>query len=256
MPAVSRRVKLPRPENPETPRPRQFSAALYTKEAVVRSISPPNLLRQAQFLLSVAQTDQLPPDFEAEVAFAGRSNAGKSSALNALTDHKGLAHVSKAPGRTRLINFFTINDLHALVDLPGYGYAAVAAEIKAGWDALLGGYLRDRRALRGVVVVMDCRHPLTEQDETLLEFCASAGRPVHVLLSKADKLTRSERIKTLRTVEARLSALAPQMTAQLFSVLSGEGVEAARTRVSDWLGLEKPPDKKMPRKQGERVRGS
>lgn len=217
----------------------------------MRSISAVNPLRRATFLLSVAEKAQLPRDQGAEVAFAGRSNAGKSSALNAITDHRGLAHVSKEPGRTRLINFFTVDEARALVDLPGYGYAAVAVQMKAGWDVLLGGYLRERRALRGVVLVMDCRHPLTEHDLALLEFCAQAQRPVHVLLSKADKLSRGERLKVLRGVQGRLTELSPGFSAQLFSVLSGEGVEAAREQVARWLGMDtKSMGKKNPGNKG------
>jgi GTP-binding protein len=218
----------------------------------VRSISTADQLHCATFLLSVAQSAQLPPDHGAEVAFAGRSNSGKSSALNAITHRKGLARVSKTPGRTQLINFFTLDEGQALVDLPGYGYAAVPARVKAGWDALLGGYLRDRQALRGVVLIMDCRHPLTEHDEVLLEFCAEAGRRVHVLLSKSDKLSRNDRAKVLRTVKARLAELSPSFSVQLFSVLSGEGLDEARERVAAWLGLRTIlVDKKKPRKQGE-----
>lgn len=221
----------------------------------MRSISAADVLRRAQFRVSVAERAQLPADGGAEVAFAGRSNAGKSSALNAITDHRGLAHVSKTPGRTRLINFFALDDAHALVDLPGYGYAAVAAEVKAGWEDLIGGYLRERRALRGVLLIMDCRHPLTPHDRTLLEFCADLGRPVHVLLAKSDKLAHGARLATLRTLQKQLAQLGPRLSAQLFSATRGEGLDEARERVLDWLGLEIPPGKKMPRKQGERVRG-
>jgi GTP-binding protein len=216
----------------------------------VRSISAADILRRAQFLTSVAATDQLPPDEGAEVAFAGRSNAGKSSALNAIADHRGLAHVSKTPGRTRLINFFTVDDGHALVDLPGYGYAAVDIGTRASWEELLGDYLRDRRALHGVVLVMDCRHPLSEHDLTLLALCAQARRPVHVLLSKSDKLTRGPRLEVLRSVRHKLKALSPAFEAQLFSVLSKEGVEEARVAVAAWLGFDVAEAKKSPGNKG------
>jgi GTP-binding protein len=238
------------PENPEKPPNPTVQRRLIYQEPDVRSILAVEDLRRAEFRVSVAQSAQLPPDRGAEVAFAGRSNAGKSSALNAITDHRGLAHVSKAPGRTRLLNFFALDDTHFLVDLPGYGYAAVAAETRASWEALLGGYLRARRALKGVVLVMDCRHPLTEHDLALLEFCAAAGRPVHVLLSKADKLARGERLKVLNQVRKELAALSPAFSVQLFSVQSGEGVEAARAAIAAWLGLAKTADKKNPGNKG------
>lgn len=216
----------------------------------MRSISAADRLRRAEFHLSVEKPEQLPPDDGAEVAFAGRSNAGKSSALNAIADQRGLARVSKTPGRTRLINFFTVEHGKSLVDLPGYGYAAVSAETRAGWDRLLGSYLEQRHALRGVVLIMDCRHPLTEHDLTMLDFCAEAGRPVHVLLSKADKLSRSERMKTLRRVEGDLAALSPNFSVQLFSATSREGLETAQEQIADWLGIEKTRAKKSPGDKG------
>jgi len=204
----------------------------------MRSISPAGeILRQAQFRISVAKTAQLPPDRGLEVAFVGRSNSGKSSVLNTLTDHRGLARVSKTPGRTRLINYFTIDDQHALVDLPGYGYAAVDHDTRSGWEQLLGGYLRDRRALRGVVLIMDCRHPLGPQDEALLDFCSAAGRPVHVLLNKADKLAHGARVKTLKTVEDFRARRDGHFTVQLFSALKKTGIEEARAVVLNWLEL-------------------
>lgn len=202
----------------------------------MRSISDSEFLRHAEYRVSVADLRQLPPDDGAEVAFAGRSNSGKSSALNAITGRKTLARVSKTPGRTRLINFFALGDDQALADLPGYGYAAVSAGVKAGWDALLGGYLRDRQALRGVVLVMDIRHPLTELDLQLLDFCAAAGRPVHVLLSKCDKLAHGAQLNALRAVREQLRELAPGFTAQLFSATRREGVEQAQRQVAAWLG--------------------
>lgn len=228
----------------------------------MRSISLAEILRRTSFQLSAAARAGLPPDRGIEVAFAGRSNAGKSSALNAITGRRGLARVSKTPGRTRLINFFSIDPQHALVDLPGYGYAKVSHETRAGWEALLGDYLHDRRALRGVVMIMDCRHPLTELDTALLEFCAELNRPVHVLLSKCDKLAHGAQLTTLRTVRARLAVMPGELSVQLFSAQTGQGVEEAQAQIAGWLELpagEPEPaqtaGKKKPRKQGERNRG-
>jgi GTP-binding protein len=185
------------------------------------------------------------------VAFAGRSNAGKSSALNTITGRKGLARVSKAPGRTRLINFFTIDEQHSLVDLPGYGYARVARSVRAEWDEMVGNYLHTRESLRGMVLIMDCRHPLTDYDEALLEFCAENSLPVHVLLSKSDKLSKNEQINTLRVVRARLLEHGAGATAQLFSSLNGAGVDEAQAVVAGWLGITtKPADKKNPGNKG------
>ena len=217
----------------------------------MRSILLADVLRQASFRLSAQNATHLPPDQGAEVAFAGRSNAGKSSALNTITGRKGLARVSKAPGRTRLINFFTIDDQHSLVDLPGYGYARVARDVRAEWDEMVGNYLQNRESLRGVVLIMDCRHPLTDYDEALLEFCTEISLPVHVLLSKSDKLSKNEQINTLRTVRARLMEHGVGATAQLFSSLKGEGVDEAQVVVAGWLGISaKPADKKNPGNKG------
>lgn len=203
----------------------------------MRSILLADVLRQASFRLSAQNATHLPPDEGAEVAFAGRSNAGKSSALNLITGRKGLARVSKAPGRTRLINFFTIDEQHSLVDLPGYGYARVTRSVRAEWDEMVGNYLQTREALRGVVLIMDSRHPLTDYDEALLEFCSENSLPVHVLLSKCDKLNRNDQINTLRTVRARLAELGAGASAQLFSALSREGVDEAQVKVAGWLGI-------------------
>lgn len=221
----------------------------------MRSILPADVLRQASFLLSAPNTGHLPPDQGSEVAFAGRSNAGKSSALNAITARKGLARVSKTPGRTRLINFFAIDSTRFLVDLPGYGYARVARDVRAEWDEMVGHYLRDRQALRGVVLIMDCRHPLSGYDEALLEFCAENDLPVHVILSKSDKLSKSDRLGTLRLVRNHLAKQGASADAQLFSALSGEGVEEAQAAVAAWLGITGPADKKNPGNKG-RVSGA
>jgi GTP-binding protein len=171
--------------------------------------------------------------------------------LNAIAGRKNLARISKTPGRTRLLNFFRLDAGHALVDLPGYGYAKVAAGVKAGWDELLGGYLTRRRALHGVILVMDSRHPVTAFDQALLDLCRSARRPVHVLLSKCDKLSHSERLGALRATRAALATQSEFFTAQLFSAHSGEGVDEARAVIGHWLGLAKTTGKKNPGNKGK-----
>ncbi|PKO63576.1 MAG: YihA family ribosome biogenesis GTP-binding protein, partial [Betaproteobacteria bacterium HGW-Betaproteobacteria-17] len=182
---------------------------------------------------SVAQLRDLPYS-RAEVAFAGRSNAGKSSALNLLTRKNRLAYTSKTPGRTQLINFFEVAADTYLVDLPGYGYAKVPAAVKAKWEGLLARYLQEREALVGMVLIMDARHPLTPLDWQMLNWFTPTGKQVHILLSKADKLSNSEKTLTLRRVEQELAALG-NVTVQLFSSLSRHGVEEAATVVEGWL---------------------
>lgn len=214
----------------------------------MRSILPADVLHQASFLLSAPDATFLPPDQGSEVAFAGRSNAGKSSALNIITNRKGLARVSKTPGRTRLINYFDLDGTRFLVDLPGYGYAQVARSMRAEWDEMVGNYLQTRQALRGLVLIMDCRHPLTDYDQALLKFCAENELPVHVLLSKSDKLNKNDRLNTLRSVRASLMELSAGASVQLFSALSKDGVEEAQEAVAAWLGI---ANKKSPGTRGE-----
>lgn len=192
------------------------------------------VLNRAQFHTSVAQLRDLPYS-RAEVAFAGRSNAGKSSALNLLTRKNRLAYTSKTPGRTQLINFFEVDADAYLVDLPGYGYAKVPPAVKAKWEGLLSRYLQEREALVGMVLIMDARHPLTPLDWQMLNWFAPTGKRMHILLSKADKLSNSERTLTLRRVEQELAAL-DKVTVQLFSSLSRLGVEEAAAVVEGWLG--------------------
>lgn len=191
------------------------------------------VLNRAQFHTSVAQLRDLPYS-RAEVAFAGRSNAGKSSALNLLTRKNRLAYTSKTPGRTQLINFFEVAADTYLVDLPGYGYAKVPPAVKAKWEGLLSRYLQEREALVGMVLIMDARHPLTPLDWQMLNWFAPTGKRMHILLSKADKLSNSERTLTLRRVEQELAAL-DRVTVQLFSSLSRLGVEEAAAVVESWL---------------------
>jgi len=196
-----------------------------------------SLFRNATFVLSAHELGDLPPPGAPEVAFAGRSNAGKSSAINALVHHNRLAFVSKTPGRTQLINFFRLSGGALLVDLPGYGYARVPGPTQKHWEGVLSGYLQTRGSLRGLVLVMDVRHPLTSLDETMLAWFRPTGKPVHILLTKADKLSRSVAETTLRRVRSRLAELAPNFSAQLFSALKRTGIEAAEQALGPWLGL-------------------
>lgn len=202
---------------------------------------PASIFSQASYALSVVKLHELPRDSLAEIAFAGRSNAGKSSAINTLTNRKRLAFTSKTPGRTQMLNFFAL-DAKALpgrflVDLPGYGYARVPGAVREPWGAMIEGYLTGRAPLVGLVVVMDARHPLTPLDVQLIDWFASEGKPLHVLLTKADKLTRNEGLATRRRVEAEISQRMPRSSVQLFSSLKRQGMEEAETVVRGWLGL-------------------
>ncbi|MGA7799219.1 MAG: ribosome biogenesis GTP-binding protein YihA/YsxC [Gammaproteobacteria bacterium] len=196
-----------------------------------------NSYHAARFLKSAPDPDHAPPDEGAEVAFAGRSNAGKSSALNAIAGQRALARTSKTPGRTQLLNFFDVGDDRRLVDLPGYGYAQVPMAVKQRWQAGLARYLRDRGSLRGLVLLMDVRHPLTEYDCQLLDWCREAQLPVHVLLTKADKLKRGAAAAALHRVRRALADLHPESSVQLFSALKHEGLEEVRHRLDRWLQL-------------------
>ena len=203
-------------------------------------------LRNIEFVTTVAETRALPPAQGAEVAFAGRSNAGKSSAINALAQRNRMAFVSKTPGRTQHINFFSVGPDRYLVDLPGYGYAAVPAAARAHWHDLVGGYLQTRSCLRGVILIMDVRHPLTELDHKLLKWLGPAGVPVHVLLSKSDKLGRQKANATLRAVDAALTRDYVNCSAQLFSSTRKVGIADAAKQIQRWLSVgsnKKPPVK-------------
>lgn len=192
-------------------------------------------LRGARFELSVARSHGLPPSGLPEVAFAGRSNSGKSSAINVLADHNRLAFVSKTPGRTQLINFFRCGDAGYLVDLPGYGYAQVPVATRRQWQSLLENYLTRRSALVGLVLIMDARHPLTALDQQMLRWFAPRGRPVHGLLTKADKLSRGESLQTLARVRGVLADYGLPVTVQLFSSLKKTGIEEAEQTVAGWM---------------------
>ena len=202
-----------------------------------------NNYRRARFVLGAHALDQLLPDDGIEVAFAGRSNAGKSSAINRITDQKSLARTSKTPGRTQEINFFSLDERHHIVDLPGYGYAKVAEKVKRHWQQALETYLRERKSLRGLVLMMDIRHPLTDFDCQMLEWCRYTGMPVHVLLTKADKLGRGAAGGALQKVRNSLAKdfgverESPWVTVQLFSSLKGTGVEEACEKLDQWFGF-------------------
>jgi GTP-binding protein len=188
-----------------------------------------NPLSAARYLRAVHLPSQLPPDDGLEVAVAGRSNAGKSSALNAICQVGKLARTSKTPGRTQQLVFFEIQAGRYLVDLPGYGYAEVPAALRDHWRGLIDGYLRQRSALRGLLLVMDIRHPLREFDRLMLDYAIERGLGVHVLLTKADKLPRGQQAKTLQAVRNALDAV--PVGVQLFSSSRPLGVEQARA----WL---------------------
>jgi len=189
-----------------------------------------------EFLTSANRGDQFLPDEGLEVAFAGRSNAGKSSALNTITGRKALARTSKTPGRTQLVNFFSLDQGRRLVDLPGYGYAKVPEAIRRHWRALMEAYFVNRRSLVGLVLVMDCRHPLTDFDKQMLEWTTGNGCMVHILLTKADKLSRGAAAGTLLKVRKQVGDSA---TVQLFSATKKTGLEEARTALEAFFV---PPD--------------
>lgn len=191
--------------------------------------------RSAQFLTSAAKLSQCPGDSGWEVAFAGRSNAGKSSAINSLTGNKKLAKTSKTPGRTQLINFFSLSDSQRLVDLPGYGFAKVPQAVKREWTRVLESYLQQRECLRGLILLMDVRHPMQEFDRQMLSWGHSAGMPVHILLTKADKLKRGPANNTLLKVRKELDEYDGMVTVQLFSALKHQGHEELRAVLDAWL---------------------
>ena len=195
-----------------------------------------NLFHNAKFFTTVNHLKDL-PDTAAEIAFVGRSNAGKSSAINTLTNHVRLAYVSKTPGRTQHINFFELENGNFMVDLPGYGYAQVPEAIRAHWVKLLGDYLQQRRQLIGLILIMDSRHPLKALDIQMLDFFHITGRPVHILLSKADKLSKNDQIKTLAAVKKSLKPYTERqkISVQLFSSLKKQGMDEVNQVVGSWF---------------------
>ena len=196
-----------------------------------------NPYQQTRFILGTPDARHAPHDSGAEVAFAGRSNAGKSSALNVITGQKSLARISKAPGRTREINFFEVRDQLRLVDLPGYGYAKVSKSIKNQWQRNIARYLETRQSLCGVILLMDIRHPFKDTDQQVLSWCHAAGLPTHVLLTKADKLKRGPARDTLMKVCKQLPEWHAQASVQLFSAHTREGCDQVQQVLDQWLGL-------------------
>lgn len=195
-----------------------------------------SLFQNAKFFTTVNHLKDLPNN-NAEIAFVGRSNAGKSSAINTLCNHVRLAYVSKTPGRTQHINYFELTNGHFMVDLPGYGYAQVPEAVRAHWVKLLGDYLQTRTQIIGLVLIMDSRHPLKDLDVQMLDFFARTGKPVHILLSKADKLSKNEQIKTLAAVKKQLKPFAARqpLSVQLFSSLKKQGIDEVEQTVANWF---------------------
>lgn len=213
-----------------------------------------SLFQNAQFLISAHELRDLPPPAGPEIAFAGRSNAGKSSVINTLSNRTRLAFVSRTPGRTQLINFFALQNQAILVDLPGYGFAKVPEDVRRHWEKVLSLYLQTRPSLFGMVLVMDARHPLTPLDRRMLDWFTPSGRPVHILLTKSDKLTRQEAAKTLRSTREELARHYPRCTVQLFSSLKRIGMEEVEKTIGGWLAGEavaESTDIKNPRVKGE-----
>ena len=195
---------------------------------------------KAKFIHSAPSIRECPPEDGIEVAFAGRSNAGKSSAINTLTNNNKLARVSKTPGRTQLINFFELSETQRLVDLPGYGYAKVSREQKELWQRYLSEYLRERRCLHGLILLMDIRHPLQEFDTTMLKWATNSNMAVHILLTKADKLSRGQAGSQLQTVnrEIKNAGLSQLVSVQNFSSLKNTGLDELKAKLQAWLAPE------------------
>jgi GTP-binding protein len=194
--------------------------------------------QQAKYLNSAAELKQLPVDEGVEVAFIGRSNAGKSSAVNTVTGIKGLARTSQTPGRTQMINLFSLDDERRLVDLPGYGYAKAPRLLREKWTENTNEYLKTRGCLRGLVVVMDIRHPLKDADQRVIEWAIHCGLPVHVLLTKADKLKSGAQKRTLREVAKVTDAYGAEVSVQLFSSQDRLGLDTARQKLDEWFSID------------------
>lgn len=200
-------------------------------------MTDPIAFNKARFLISAPSLQQCPDDTGKEVAFAGRSNAGKSSAINTLTNNAKLARTSKTPGRTQLLNFFSLSEDYRLVDLPGYGFAKVPKAMKQAWDRNLAGYLQERQSLRGLVMLMDIRHPLQQYDWQMIRWASESGMPVHLLLTKADKLKKGPAKSTLLQVQKALAdeGLTDNISIQTFSSLKKEGLTELKQQLQCWL---------------------
>jgi len=190
--------------------------------------------QKAHFIVGAAQLKQLPHDEGVEIAFAGRSNAGKSSALNALTQQKNLARTSKTPGRTQQINVFELQPGMRLIDLPGYGYAKVSAKVKKQWQQTLNLYLEQRQSLQGLVLLMDSRHPLKDLDANIVQWCVACKLPCHILLTKADKLNQDKQHKTLALVKL---TFVESVSVQLFSATKKTGLEQLKQQLIHWFNI-------------------
>ena len=194
--------------------------------------------RATSFLISAAKLSQCPDDTGGEVAFAGRSNAGKSSAINCLTGNKKLARTSKTPGRTQLLNFFSVSDSSRLVDLPGYGFAKVPEKIKRDWNRLMENYLKYRQSLRGLILLMDCRHPLQPFDQQMLAWAMAAQMPTHILLTKSDKMKRGPAKAALLAVSSKIEVYGGLTSVQLFSAEKNTGLSELIETLSFWLTID------------------
>jgi GTP-binding protein len=201
-------------------------------------IIPSACFEKAAYLTSAARLEQSPADTGREVAFAGRSNAGKSSAINALTRKRSLARTSKTPGRTQMLNFFELDAGYRLVDLPGYGYAKVPDAVKQQWQQQIDHYLRQRQSLAGLILVMDIRHPMADFDRMMLDWAAACDMPVHILLSKTDKLKKMARSRQLAAAKRLLSDYSVKVTVQLFSATSRDGVDELALVLRRWLHID------------------
>ncbi len=191
--------------------------------------------RAASFLISAAKIGQCPNDSGGEVAFAGRSNAGKSSAINCLTGNKKLARTSKTPGRTQLLNFFSLSEDSRLVDLPGYGFAKVPEKIKRDWNRLMENYLKYRQSLRGLILLMDCRHPLQPFDQQMLAWAMAAQMPTHILLTKSDKMKKGPAKAALLGVSSEIEVYGGLVSVQLFSAEKNIGLSELTETLNFWL---------------------
>jgi GTP-binding protein len=193
--------------------------------------------QQATFIMSAPEISAAPKDSGIEVAFAGRSNAGKSSAINALTRQKSLARTSKTPGRTQLLNFFALTEHTRFVDLPGYGYAKVPPSVKKKWHKMIETYLQQRKSLQGIVLVMDIRHPLTEFDQQMISWCDQTEKPLHVLLTKADKLNYGAAKNILLAIQQEFKDAQLSVTIQLFSATKKTGIQELGEHLNGWFNI-------------------